>query len=287
MVEESDMTISKACKALKIPRRNFYNWKNNPEKTTKEERLISTEIEEIAVEFPKYGYRRVTKEMKRRGFPINHKKVSNIMQEKGLQCRKGRKFRIFTTDSNHGFPIYPNLAKDLEVTDLNQLWVADLTYIHLPRGFIYLAAILDVFSRKCIGWALSERIDTELALGALRMALKDRKPLGIVGVIHHSDRGVQYASKAYVEALKVEGIQISMSDKGNPYDNAYAESFMKTFKVEEVYLNEYLTYNDAYENIQEFIENVYNKKRLHSAIGYMSPEEYEWEVLKRKKLQLA
>ena len=186
-----------------------------------------------------------------------------------------------TTDSNHSFRIYPNLTKNLNVTRLNQLWVSDITYIRLPHGFAYLATIIDVFSRKCIGWALSKEIDTVLTITALDMAINARWNMGLLDLIHHSDQGIQYASDSYIEMLNQFGIKISMSKKGNPYDNAFAESFNKTLKVEEVYINEYETYEEAYKNIKHFIELVYNKKRIHSGIGYITPEEFEVEVLEK------
>ena len=187
-----------------------------------------------------------------------------------------------TTDSDHNYNIYPNLIKGIEVTGLNQVWVGDITYVQLLQGFVYLAAIIDIFSRKCIGWALGRNIDTLLVLEALNMAIRNRKHLGLNGLIHHSDRGVQYASNEYVDLLVQNGIRISMSASGNPYDNAFAESFNKTIKVEEVYINEYETFEDALKNIKHFIEVVYNKKRLHSSIGYVPPEEFEKGVLKAK-----
>ena len=186
-----------------------------------------------------------------------------------------------TTDSKHGLPVYPNLAKSLVLTGLNQLWVSDITYVQLLHGFVYLAVVLDAFSRKCLGWQLSRSIDARLCLDALEMAFDSRKAMSLAGLIHHSDQGVQYASSDYVDALHARGVQISMSRKGNPYDNAKAESFMKTFKVEEVYVSEYESFQDALENIQRFLEVVYNKKRLHSSIGYLPPAEYEARILTR------
>ncbi len=178
-----------------------------------------------------------------------------------------------TTDSNHNFRVYPNLAKDLVPERPNQLWRADITYIRLRSEFVYLAVILDAFSRRVIGWALSRHIDAALTVAALRMAIERR---GVQpGLVHHSDQGVQYACDEYVTLLHDHQIAISMSRKGNPYDNAMAESFMKTLKVEEVYINEYRDFSDAYSNIERFIEIVYNKKRLHSALGYITPEEIE------------
>ena len=218
-------------------------------------------------------------ELNRQNIPIGYKKVRRIMRQENLVCRRKRAFRPVTTDSNHNFRIYPNLIKNLKVTRLNQLWVSDITYVRLPYGFAYLATIIDVFSRKCVGWALSRDIDTLLTISALDMAIQKRWHMGLLDLIHHSDQGIQYASEAYVERLNQFGIKISMSRKGNPYDNAFAESFNKTLKVEEVYINEYETFEEALENIKHFIEIVYNKKRIHSGIGYITPEEFEMEVL--------
>jgi len=238
---------------------------------------VRDEIQKIACEFPRYGYRRVTHELGRRNINVNHKRVHRLMKEDNLLCTK-RLFRPVTTDSNHNLRVYPNLAKDLKVTGLNQLWVADITYIRLIQDFVYLAVLMDVFSRKCIGWGLDRYIDAKLVLNALGMALSNRNGMDLSGLIHHSDRGVQYASNDYVNLLDKNSIQISMSRKGNPYDNAYAESLIKTLKHEEVYINEYKTFNEAYQNIQQFIEDVYNQKRLHSSIGYLPPNEFEKEV---------
>ena len=237
------------------------------------DRLLIERMEQICLDFPRYGYRRVTKQLKREGWRINHKKVHRIMREKGWLCRPRNKRWISTTDSNHKLTVYPNLIKDLRITGINQLWVADITYIHILVCFIYLAVILDVYSRKVIGYSISRSIDTELTLSALRMAIVDRNPQR--GCVHHSDRGVQYASADYVKELEFYSFQISMSRRGNPYDNAYAESFMKTLKSEEVHLWEYRTMADVQRRIPYFIEDVYNQKRLHSAIGYRPPCEYE------------
>lgn len=278
MIGQTELPISNACKTLQISRASYYKWKNN-DKQTDLNRYLRKEIQSIALEFPFYGYRRITKELKRRDISANHKRVLKIMKEDNLLCRRKKRFKPVTTNSNHGFKIYPNLAKDLIFTGLNQLWVADITYIRLPYGFAYLASIMDIFSRKCIGWSLSRNIDTQLTLNALNMAIVKRKFLGFLNLIHHSDRGVQFASNEYAELLEKNGIKISMSASGNPYDNAFAESFNKTLKVEEVYINEYETFEDALKNIKHFIELVYNKKRLHSSIGYVPPEEFEREVL--------
>jgi transposase InsO family protein len=238
----------------------------------KEAADLRDRIEEIVVESSRYGYRRVTWQLRREGWKVNHKRVARIMREESLQCQVKRRW-VKTTDSNHGYAVYPNLLKGVAVIRPNQVWVADITYIRILSGFLYLAVVLDLFSRKVIGWALSDRIDAELSVQALRMALEEREPVG--DCIHHSDRGVQYACHAYVEELRAAGMRISMARKGNPYDNAAAESFMKTLKCEEVYLWDYQTVKDVKERIPYFLEEVYNQKRLHSALGYCPPNEFE------------
>ena len=277
MIIGSSLPISTACKTLGLNRLSYY--RSGSHLPNKEEKHIKKIIEKITLTFSGYGYRRVTKQLQRQNQIINHKRVHRIMSEHDLLVPRKKRFKIVTTDSNHNLQVYKNLIKNLELTKLNQVWVADLTYILLIQGHIYLAAILDRFSRRCIGWALSKNINTDLALEALNMAIKKRKHMGFDGLIHHSDQGVQYASNAYVNRLNQLQIKISMSRKGNPYDNAHMESFMKTFKVEEVYIKEYETFEDAYNNIKAFIERLYNKKRLHSSIGYLPPEEFEKEVL--------
>ncbi len=238
---------------------------------------LRDQIQRIALEMPCYGYRRVTAELRRRGHAVNHKLVRRLMREDNLLAlRRGRRF-VVTTDSAHSLPVYPNLARDLRVTSINQLWVADITYIRMAREFIYLAVILDSFSRRCIGWAVERYLDAGLTIAALRMALAHRvvEP----ELIHHSDRGVQYASSDYTELLHRHGIRISMSRVANPYDNAQAERFMRTLKYEEVYLSEYDTLSEARTSIKRFLEEVYNQKRLHSAIGYLPPAEFERSLL--------
>jgi len=283
MINSKQIPISKGCSCLNISRQAHYNWQHKNNSVLLDIPIIST-IHDIALEFPKYGYRRITAELQRRGQAVNHKRVLKIMHDENLLCKPKKKFRITTTDSNHKYLVYPNLAKNLVLTGINQLWVADITYVHLTNEHVYLAVIIDVFSRKCIGWEISRRIDTTLVLNALDMAVKARRHLGMDRLIHHSDQGVQYACNEYVNLLEKIGIKISMSRKGNPYDNAFAESFMKTLKVEEVYLKEYSTFDEAYNNIKQFIEVVYNKKRLHSSIGYLPPEEFEAEVLNTIKI---
>lgn len=279
MIESTSLPKEKACKAFEVSKQGFYKWKRREPLPDSDSGVLEA-MQQIALEFTKYGYRRMTKELHRQGQHANHKKVYRIMKENSLLVRI-KKFKPITTQSGHGLQVYPNLAKDLVVTRLNQLWVSDITYIYLPLGFAYLAAILDIFSRKCVGWCLGINIDAQLTLDALNMAIASRQNLGFSGMIHHSDRGVQYASQEYTDRLKELGILISMSGKGNAYDNAFAESFMKTLKVEEVYIKEYETFEDAYANIKHFIDLVYNEKRLHSSIGYVPPAEFEAEVLNK------
>lgn len=269
--------VNRAAELLEVSRSGFYKWFQRsirPDSGPNLEIQIREEIQNIVIEFPGYGYRRVTIELQNRDYSVKEKIVRKFMKEDNLLCVK-RRFRLQTTDSNHGEKIYPNLARYLKITGINQLWVADITYIQLSKEFVFLAVIIDVFSRRCIGWELSRNIDTDLTINALRNAFRTRKGNDLKSLIHHSDQGVQYASKEYVDCLKRHGILVSMSRKGNPYDNAFAESFIKTLKCEEVYLNEYWTFNDALTNIDRFIEEVYNSKRLHSSIGYKSPISFE------------
>jgi transposase InsO family protein len=228
------------------------------------------------LEWPSYGWRRITAELHRRGWKANHKRVLRIMREDNLLCLRRRKF-VVTTDSNHTRPVYPNLAGELTLTGINQLWVADITYIRLEVEFVYLAVVIDAFSRRVIGWELDRTVEDDLPLAALRMALEVRRPSP--GLVHHSDRGSQYASGDYTDLLKAHGCQISMSHKASPWENAGCESWMKTLKSEEVYRQEYRNLAEARSSIERFIEKVYNEKRLHSALAYRPPAEFERALL--------
>jgi len=257
---------------MELPRSTYYYRPRNRQDKLKQDADLRDRIEQIVLEFPGYGYRRVTRQLQREGLRVNHKRVLRLMRQAGLLCRKKKRF-VFTTDSKHSFRVYPNLVKDLLPTRTNQVWIADITYIRLLYEFVYLAAILDAFSRKVVGWALGHTLGSELTLAALKSALKTRKPPE--GCIHHSDRGVQYACYEYVKALKKARFHLSMGRKGNPYDNARMESFFKTLKQEEVHIYEYRDFQEAKERIGYFLEIIYNQKRLHSALGYLPPAEFE------------
>jgi transposase InsO family protein len=270
--EHPQMSLKRLCELLGVSR-SWYYGKLPRDKTQKDVELRDA-IERIVLEFPGYGYRRVTVALRREGWSVNHKRVLRIMRQESLLCQLKRRFKV-TTDSSHSFRRYPNLIEGTELNGPDEGWVADITYVRLPSAFCYLAAILDAHSRKCVGWHLSRQIDTGLTLYALEMAFAARRPAP--GLIHHSDQGVQYASSEYVLRLEEAGAQISMAAVGNPYENAKAESFFRTLKMEEVYLKDYRTFEEAQENIGEFIEEVYNKKRLHSSLGYLPPVEFEAE----------
>lgn len=265
------MTVTRMCQLGRVSRAGLYRF--DPERERRDEDLdLRNEIQRIALEFPCYGRPRITAELKRRGWKVNHKRVARIMREDNLLCLRRKKF-VVTTDSRHGFPIYPNLAGSMELTGINQLWVADITYIRLETEFVYLAVVLDAFSRRVIGWSLDRTLEDDLTIAALGMAFRRRSPDS--GLTHHSDRGVQYASRDYTNLLKERCVEISMSRKGNPYDNAACESFMKTLKYEEVYRQEYRDLADAHSSIERFLEKIYNGRRLHSALAYRSPVEFE------------
>jgi len=265
------IAVQRLCQLGQVSRAGFYRWRHAPPAVDSDMDLRDA-IQRIALEWPCYGSRRVTAELRRQGGTVNRKRVRRIMREDNLLCLRRRKF-VVTTDSNHSRPVYPNLAAELVLTGINQLWIGDITYIRLETEFVYLAVVLDAYSRRVIGWALDRTLEDDLALAALRMALDQRCPAP--GLVHHSDRGIQYASTDYTARLKEHGIDISMSRKGNPYDNAACEAFMKTLKYEEVYRQEYRDLDEARASIQHFIEKIYNPKRLHSALGYRPPEEFE------------
>lgn len=270
------VSIRKLCTLLNINRQWYYQHCHGPAQVDRDQPLCQA-LQELRRDFAGYGYRRMTKALQRQGWKINHKRVERVMRQRGLICRRKPRY-VHTTDSNHGEPVYANLIKDLVIQAPNQCWVADLTFVRLPEGFAYLAALLDAYSRKCIGWSLARRMDSSLPLQALEMALAGRQIAP--GLIHHSDRGRQYCSFAYVDRLRSFGIQVSMSTPGKPTENARMESFFKTVKCEEVYLHHYQTFEEAQARLQTFVEDVYNAKRLHSSLDYVPPDEFEAQYLK-------
>ncbi len=266
------LSLRRLCALLGVSRAWYYARQQEDLAAQAEATRLRDAIERLVLASPGYGYRRVTVALQRDGWAVNRKRVLRIMHQEAPLCQLRRRF-VVTTDATHGLPTYPNLLSGLAITRLDQVWVADITYIRLPTTFVYLACILDACSRRCIGWQLARTIDTQLTLAALERAIATRRPS--VDLIHHSDRGVQYASADYVARLESLGARISMSAKGNPYDNARAESFFKTLKREEVYLQSYQTFAEAEANLSRFIEDVYNRKRLHSSLGYRPPVEFE------------
>jgi transposase InsO family protein len=264
------------CRLGQVSRAGFYrHWQQREPRVEQTE--LRARMHEIALANRRnYGYRRVTRELRNQGWAVNHKRVARLMSQDNLLCLRKRRF-VATTDSGHDLRVYLNLAARMELIGIDQLWVADITYIRLAEEFVYLAVVLDAFSRRVVGWAVDERLDAGLAVAALRQALDLRQPAP--GLVHHSDRGVQYASKAYVELLLEHGIEPSMSRAGNPYDNAKCESFIKTLKQEEIYTRQYRDRADLEAHIGEFIERYYNRRRLHSALDYRSPEQFERSLL--------
>ncbi len=261
--------MARAGALLGVSRSWYYD---RPRRAPRSDVILQDALEQIVLEFAGYGYRRVTIALQRQGYFVNHKRVLRIMREQSWLCHLQRR-RLRTTQSDHGLGVYPNRLKDREISGLNQAWVADLTYIQLRTEFVFLAAILDAYSRKVVGWNLSRRLDGSLTLTALESTLRTR-PIP-PGVIHHSDPGVQYAAAEYVRCAEAAGMLLSMSRRGQPRDNPQAESFFRTLKLEQVYLTEYRDFEDASRQIGTFIEEVYNRKRLHSALGYRPPTEFE------------
>jgi putative transposase len=274
------LTVERMAELARISRASFYRFEEDAASGVDADMDLRDAIQRIALEWPCYGRRRITHELHRRGWSINWKRVYRLMREDNLLCVRKRKF-VVTTDSNHGNRIWPNLTGGMVLTDVDQLWRADITYIRLREEFVFLAVVLDAYSRRVIGWALDRTLEDELTLSALEMALSRR----VAGpeLVHHSDRGSQYASRDYTGLLTDNGIRISMSRKGNPWDNAACESFMKTLKYEEVHRNEYRDLAEARSEIGTFLDKVYNQKRLHSAIGYLPPAEFEANLAAQKE----
>ena len=272
VAQHPELAVERCCWLLAVSRGSYYYEADELAARELGDRLLCREIERIVLDFPGYGYRRVTAQLRREGWRVNHKRVWRLMRQNGLSCRQKRRW-VRTTDSAHGLTVWPNLLPANRPTGLDQVWVADITYIRLPSSFCYLAAVLDAYSRKVVGWELAGLIDARLPLAALEQALAARQPAA--GFIHHSDRGVQYACQDYVECLQSAGARISMSGRGRPRDNAQAEAFFRTLKCEEVYLQDYQDIDEAEANLARFIDEVYNQKRLHSSLGYVPPSEFE------------
>jgi putative transposase len=263
------------CQLAEVSRAGFYRTLQE-QRPVEEEMAVRSAIQQIALEHRRrYGYRRISAELRRRGMLVNHKRVARIMREDNLLAMQPKAF-VVTTDSSHELEVYLNLASRMKLTGIDQLWVADITYIRLQAEFVYLAVILDAFSRKVVGWALDRTLASRLAIAALEQAITKRQPPP--GVVHHSDRGVQYACEEYIAILEKQRMIPSMSRPANPYDNASCESFMKTLKREEIHANPYDDLEHLRANIAEFIEQYYNRQRLHSALGYRSPEEFEQQA---------
>ena len=266
------LTIGRMVDLGKVSRASFYRFGGDSRPQPDRDMDLRDAIQRVALEWPSYGRPRITAELRRRGWEVNPKRVYRLMREDNLLCVRKRKF-VVTTDSNHSRKVYPNLAGEMVLTGIDQLWVADITYIRLQSEFVYLAVVIDAYSRRVIGWALERTVEDDLTLAALRQALELRRPAP--GLVHHSDRGSQYASGDYTDLLKAQGCQISMSHKASPWENAGCESWMKTLKSEEVYRQEYRDLAEARASIAQFIDEVYNQKRLHSALGYRPPVEFE------------
>ena len=266
------LTIARMVELGGVSRASFYRYEEVAAERPDGDMDLRDAIQRIALAWPSYGRPRITAALRREGWVVNPKRVYRLLREDNLLCIRKRKF-VVTTDSNHNRRVYPNLAEQMTLSGINQLWVADITYIRLEAEFVYLAVVIDAFSRRVIGWALDRRVEDDLTLAALRMALELRRPPA--GCVHHSDRGSQYASGDYTDLLKSHGCEISMSHKSSPWENAGCESWMKTLKYEEVYRQEYRDLAEARASIARFIDKVYNQKRLHSALGYRPPVEFE------------
>lgn len=266
------LSVVEMCGLADFSRAGYYRSLNPAREHSGDDLELRDAMHRIALEWPAYGTRRMKKELERQGWKVNRKRVQRLMREDNLLCVARRKF-VVTTDSGHPLPVYPNLPPGMEVTGINQLWIADITYIRLEEEFVYLAVVLDAYSRRVIGWKVDDTMAESLTLAALQMALREREVRP--GLVHHSDRGVQYASGSYTQLLKDHGVTISMSRKANPWDNAACESFMKTLKYEEVHRTEYRNLADARARIGQFLESIYNDRRLHSSLDYQSPTEFE------------
>ena len=266
------LTVAHMVKLAGVSRAGFYRFEEEGSAELEADMELRDAIQRIALEWPSYGRPRITAALRRQGWRVNPKRVYRVMREDNLLCLRKRKF-IATTDSKHGRKVYPNLAENMVLTGVNQLWMSDITYIRLKGEFVYLAVVIDAYSRRVVGWALDRHMEDDLTLAALAMALEQRKPAP--GLVHHSDRGSQYASGAYTDYLKAHGCQVSMSRKGSPWENGGCESWMKTLKYDEVYRQDYRDLAEARSSIKRFIELVYNQKRLHSSLGYLPPAEFE------------
>jgi putative transposase len=279
MKSNRSLTVGRMVKLGGVSRASFYRFDEVGAGRGDRDMDLRDAIQRIALKWPSYGRPRITAELHRQGWKVGPNRVRRIMREDNLLCVRKRKF-VVTTDSNHDRKVYPNLKREMELSGINQLWVADITYIRLEDEFVYLAVVIDAFSRRVIGWALDRTLEDDLPLEALRVALEQRQPAP--GLVHHSDRGSQYASHDYTDLLKARGCQISMSHKASPWENGGCESWMKTLKYEEVFRQEYRDLAEARTGLERFIDKVYNQQRLHSALGYRPPAEFE-QALRAQK----
>jgi putative transposase len=275
------LTVRRMVELGGVSRTSFYRSEEEGSRRVDRDIDLRDAIQRIALKWPSYGRPRITAELKRQGWRVGPNRVRRIMRADNLLCVRKRKF-VVTTDSNHGLKVYPNLASEMELSGINQLWVADITYIRLETEFVYLAVVIDAFSRRVIGWALDCTLEDDLSIEALRVAFQKRQP-GF-GLVHHSDRGSQYASNDYTDLLKAHGCRISMSHRASPWENGGCESWMKTLKYEEVFRQEYRDLAEARSCLERFIEKVYNRQRLHSALGYRPPAEFEQALLAQKHI---